>query len=497
MFNTQEDKQRLLSHFSSIASKDHFRKYYGAYCMPIFAQGYFAVTAAAGHAPYAFSFGLFFQNFTRDKEFNWNWSVEEMENLRHAFFAALKRDASFGDAFYNAYMDDFRYFDRDAKAEEKIAFTELSNRELVDRVLALIEAAGRQGHGYAVDCFLGRAEDTWFEDRVAAYAGQHFSDADMAALREPTHRTFVNEAFLRMVEIAILRKDGKHIEKKLDDLARDFYWIENNYLRGTPKTAEDFLREIDDIHDPRAIHITEQKRIDDLKEKKDIIISRVSSPQMLHTFIRFLDNAAHIQDCRKQVVLRLNYFLFFYLDELARRIGFDPELIRYIMFFELKDLLRDPDAFRSLAAERREGCLALIDRQGCALLLRKDLEGIDLAHFFQDYHMLQEAKGTPASRGRAAGTVRVVLGSDQFDSFERGDILVTNQTTPDFLPLMKKAAAIVAEQGGMTSHAAVISRELNIPCIVGVKNAMEIFASGESVIVDAENGSIKKQISKL
>ncbi len=73
-----------------------------------------------------------------------------------------------------------------------------------------------------------------------------------------------------------------------------------------------------------------------------------------------------------------------------------------------------------------------------------------------------------------------------------GDILLSQATSPDLLPAMKKAAAIVTEQGGITSHAAIVSRELGIPCVIGTKIATKVLKDGDLVEVDANRGIVKK-----
>ena len=74
---------------------------------------------------------------------------------------------------------------------------------------------------------------------------------------------------------------------------------------------------------------------------------------------------------------------------------------------------------------------------------------------------------------------------------EKGDILVSQITYPNLLPAMKKAAAIVTNVGGVICHAAIIARELNIPCIVGTKNATKVLKDGDIIEVNANNGIIK------
>ena len=70
-------------------------------------------------------------------------------------------------------------------------------------------------------------------------------------------------------------------------------------------------------------------------------------------------------------------------------------------------------------------------------------------------------------------------------ALQRGEILVTHMTAPDWVPLMRRAAAIVTDSGGMTCHAAIVSRELGIPCVVGTGDATTRLRDGEDVTVDA------------
>ena len=79
--------------------------------------------------------------------------------------------------------------------------------------------------------------------------------------------------------------------------------------------------------------------------------------------------------------------------------------------------------------------------------------------------------GSPASPGIASGPVKIVPDPSQIDKVLEGDILVAEMTTPDFVPAMKRAAAIVTDRGGRTAHAAIVSRELGIPCVVGSEKA--------------------------
>ncbi|OGY43123.1 MAG: hypothetical protein A3J62_03415 [Candidatus Buchananbacteria bacterium RIFCSPHIGHO2_02_FULL_38_8] len=112
-----------------------------------------------------------------------------------------------------------------------------------------------------------------------------------------------------------------------------------------------------------------------------------------------------------------------------------------------------------------------------------------------EYADLSQVTGSTASLGRAKGRVKVIYGPAGFKKMRKGDILVTGMTRPEMLPAIKLAAAIVTDEGGITSHAAIISRELGIPCIISTKIATKVLKDGDLVEVDANKGIVKK-ISK-
>ncbi|MEM4247999.1 MAG: phosphoenolpyruvate synthase [Candidatus Nanoarchaeia archaeon] len=101
-------------------------------------------------------------------------------------------------------------------------------------------------------------------------------------------------------------------------------------------------------------------------------------------------------------------------------------------------------------------------------------------------------KGLGASPGHASGSVKLVLSMAHLDKVQKGDILVTKMTTPDFVPAMQRAAAIVTDEGGITAHAAIVSREMGIPCVVGTEKATQILKDGDVITVDGSAGNVYK-----
>jgi pyruvate, water dikinase len=105
-------------------------------------------------------------------------------------------------------------------------------------------------------------------------------------------------------------------------------------------------------------------------------------------------------------------------------------------------------------------------------------------------------RGLGAAPGRAGGAARLLHSLAEAGKLGAGDILVTHMTSPDWVPLMRKAAAIVTDSGGMTCHAAIVSRELGIPCVVGTGDATKRLRDGELVTVDATHGLIIEGVAQ-
>ena len=104
----------------------------------------------------------------------------------------------------------------------------------------------------------------------------------------------------------------------------------------------------------------------------------------------------------------------------------------------------------------------------------------------------QEVCGTTACGGTARGRVARIMESSQIDRVEQGDILVAPMTTPDLLAAMKRSAAFVTDEGGVTCHAAIVSREMGKPCVIGTQYATQVLQDGDEVEVNADEGIVRR-----
>ena len=113
---------------------------------------------------------------------------------------------------------------------------------------------------------------------------------------------------------------------------------------------------------------------------------------------------------------------------------------------------------------------------------------------FEEYKRTEDGEvvitGTSVGNKIAAGTAKIIEDISDISGFEDGDILVTTMTDPDWVPIMKRSGAIVTDRGGRTCHAAIVSRELGIPCVVGTSNATEVINHGDELTVSCAEGDV-------
>ncbi|MBI5026502.1 MAG: phosphoenolpyruvate synthase, partial [Nitrospirae bacterium] len=138
-----------------------------------------------------------------------------------------------------------------------------------------------------------------------------------------------------------------------------------------------------------------------------------------------------------------------------------------------------------------------IDRAGRLFILQARPETVHMVGIKKREErglMEQEilVRGLGVSPGQGSGEVKVILDVKEISGFHEGEVLVTEMTTPDWVTVMKKASAIVTDLGGKTCHAAIVSRELGIPCVVGTENATKVLKGGEIVTVEGQRGLVFK-----
>ncbi len=191
------------------------------------------------------------------------------------------------------------------------------------------------------------------------------------------------------------------------------------------------------------------------------------------------------------------YFVYFYhfrylFDEIARRLEISNDDLFLLGNEEIIGGLKSKINAKEIITERKRKGFT-VKSIGNSI---KVLTGVKKEDWHEDKIKKNKAqsfiKGIIASEGKVIGRVKII-GDARRDGgkFEKGEILVTAMTKPEFVHLMKKAAAIITDEGGIVSHAAILARELKKPCIIGTKIATKVLKDGDLVEVDANKGVVK------
>src|SRR3989344_7532712 len=265
----------------------------------------------------------------------------------------------------------------------------------------------------------------------------------------------------------------------LEELEREYYVHLQEFLSSGKDASQELLCMEEE---KQAKRIERQKLVNELQI--DVFHRR-----LFDIFAEFMVTKWY----RRNAQILSLYYIEKLLLEIGNRFGLSLSQVRCLMHDEVKELLQnekvDPeelisrDEFSIQWFEKGKEfiCSGEKARKIAALAERKD---IDLN--------MRELKGQCACLGYAKAKVKIIQGAKDLHKMEKCDILVAYATDPDVVPAMKKAAAIVTEQGGVTCHAAIVSRELGIPCVIGTKVATKVLKDGEMVEVDATKGIVRR-----
>ena len=321
---------------------------------------------------------------------------------------------------------------------------------------------------------------------------------ELSVLTAPTKKSYTLEVEEEIFRLALLYKKNKSIPKsQLVKLVHRYFWLNNGYAHTYVLDGKYFRKQIIEVASKMSVkQIIEGLKANVLRlESAQNNVYRLSKQLSLSKeefkIVKRIAWFADFQDKRKAISLEANYYIDLFIKELARRTGISYNLVRYAIPLEYSNLLHGKFSITHLRA-RQYYFAMIIDEKGIRLFegnAARRMEKKLLGEISDE--VVREIEGMRAMGGRIIGNARVILKTKDVYLMKRGEILVTTMTSPDFISAMKKAKALVTDEGGLTCHAAIISRELNIPCVVGTKIATRTLKTGDKIEVDANHGLVR------
>lgn len=357
------------------------------------------------------------------------------------------------------------------------------------RHLALLSKSGLSDLEYARELFASYLEmvGSWgflfrFSsslEEITVERGLAKDDDDMLARMKPYARTTWLERQSKEIREMAALPEGAALDKRVKEHVSEFAWFGTHHWEGDGYTEEKCRA---DIKEARK------------REGEDMHTAGNAAAGEREDLWRLLASFAYWRTHAAEATAKVVFASRARLESIASAWGLDYAGLTYLTATEIVAGLEAGDAFLlpTNYAERKAGFGIIVDGSEHVFVGKELARAIELG-VPKVEATGSEVKGTVASKGPIiTGTARVILGPSDFMRFSEGDILIANETTPDFVPLMKKAAAIVTDTGGITSHAAIVSRELKKPCVIGTKVATKVFKDGDMVEVDAEKGIVRR-----
>jgi len=321
-------------------------------------------------------------------------------------------------------------------------------------------------------------------------------------------RSFFTEYQMSLLNVALQSKKRQayfrnilsdmSLRKEIDRVKKNFFWIKCNYKNVDPITTHDVLEELHELarlpsreitHRLKDLQESVQKQRKAVRKIRTMKIFRANDFQKLF----WLGKLAWMFDRRKKYNLLANYYIGRHLKWLSKKYGIKEEQAFFLLPWEMDKIASGKKRIEDFPIrERQKESTHFYDTNGHELFLLGD-ESRQIWETVSPKvtKSQKEIKGFVAQKGIVRGTARVVMDAHNVDSFHRGDILVTGMTRPDFISLMRKAAAFVTDEGGITCHAAIVAREMQKPCIIGTKIATQILKDGDLVEIDANEGIVR------
>jgi len=462
-------------------------------------------------------FGTFKNNTT-----DWYIDMVDIKRVTNLFLQKAKKENNFSKKLIKKWQKNEKAFICDCKEIEKINISKLSLLELKESYLnfadvyrnAISSSSLIDGFALGSDEIIQKEINKLLEKRgIERGRGIMFSH-----LTAPVHQSFINEAEVALLKIAfrisqdkkinkIFKENGaKDILKKIkqakkpgyiiiEQHQKKYFWTKNNYYDNNILTVKDFIKEIKVLLINNVDIGKEIKRINrapiNNKIKKQKLIKKLRLSKYLKNLLEISEDFTYWQDERKKMTFHFTHYCSLFLAEIGKRMGYNLDQMKYLTSVEVLNLFDGKKINLSEANKRKKKSLIYQKNNFYEVLSGKKAEEVIKKIFVAvGKKDINDFRGLPASSGKICGKVKIIKSVKEVNKMSKGDILVAVMTRPDYIMGIKQASAIITDEGGITCHAAIISRELGIPCVIGTKIATKILKDGDIVEVNANHGVI-------
>ncbi len=314
-------------------------------------------------------------------------------------------------------------------------------------------------------------------------------------LSAPEDLSFFQKEELEFMKIKLISNKKKQLEE-LKKHQQKYYWLRNSYGFTKILSVDFFKKELKKISKQKAEEKINEinNYIKKIKQEKNKIIKKYKVNKEVVNTAKKLSYCIWWQDLRKKFIFIANHIITKFIKEVEKRKKIPFKELCYYCLHEIVDLL---EKNKRINTKKRFDVFVTYYHERGKVDYITGKKATDLAKPYIEIKIdrsLKEFEGIVVSKGKIVrGKVKILLTPRNLSKMKQGDVLVAPMTSPDYVIAMRKAIAIVTDEGGMTSHAAIVSRELGIPCIVGTKIATKVLKDGILVEVNTDKGVVRKK----
>ncbi|MEM2974198.1 MAG: PEP-utilizing enzyme, partial [Candidatus Micrarchaeia archaeon] len=353
---------------------------------------------------------------------------------------------------------------------------------------------------------IARAASKFGQEKLEVYLAERESNRKkvieyLNILTATSKDSYVATEGKELLELGMKVENREDLQTLIKEHTKKFRWISIGYYEEQPYTEEHFLEEYNKLKKMPGTFGEKLQKINNINDRirsdREAALSELNLELSVRNLADMLSEMTYLKDYVREALNMSILSSRKLYAEIGRRIGEKDSFVKMMTPEEINSALHGGQYDRFEIESRFDHYVVVYDWEKIDPIVYTGEKGrvMDLSFGFKKSD-INEVQGSVASLGHVIGRAKIVLSQADFDKFEQGDILVAPMTTPDFVPLMKKAAAIVTDEGGVTCHAAIISRELGVPCVIGTQMASKVFKDNELLEVKANHGVVRKVIEK-
>ena len=302
---------------------------------------------------------------------------------------------------------------------------------------------------------------------------------------------FVKEQdnLLRMA-LKLQENEDFDINPEIEKHLAQYAWTTTSVYLGALQTKRNVMKKIQILlkKNPRE-ELEKIKQIKDKARKEyEKAYCRINKSKNMNGLINYARQLLFLQTHKMETLYLAHFYAGDFLEEIGNRFGLSLGKLIYLTGDEIVGLLNKTWSLDNNELKARMKSVSIIKEHNHITLY----SGGEIKRTTQKVTSVTTVKGTIACQGSAVGKAKLLFEVGDMEKIKKGDIIVSPMTRPHFVPVMKKAVGIITDFGGILCHAAIISREFGIPCIVGTKEATKIFKDGDLIELNAYEGFAKK-----